>query len=235
MYYFTSGHGHNSGMLLSRVWMDVVGKPYDNLLVTGTFFEKRALRLVREWYFKASWYDIYDILQYLLSSSPHKRERDEANALLRREGSAYRFIGSVMAPITNDEELAEVDAAIQHSGPFHLASEHIEQAVTLLSDLDNPDVRNAIKESISAVESAVTVASGDKKADIEKGLRKLKLHSQLAQAWINMYNWTSDEEGLRHAMKEPPHVRLAEARCMVVACSAFVNYLIARNTEGNTP
>ena len=32
--------------------------------------------------------------------------------------------------------------------------------------------------------------------------------------------------------KETPQVGLAEARYMVVACSAFVNYLIARDARG---
>ena len=105
------------------------------------------------------------------------------------------------------------------------------QAVDHLSDRGNPDARNVIKESISAVESAVKVASEDPKADIEKGSKELGLHSQLEQAWKNMYNWTSDEGGVRHGKEEISQVGLPEARYMVVASSAFVNYLIAKHAE----
>ena len=49
-----------------------------------------------------------------------------------------------------------------------------------------------------------------------------------------MYNWTSDEDGVRHGIKEAPQVGLPEARYMVVACSAFVNYLVANSSEGNS-
>ena len=48
-----------------------------------------------------------------------------------------------------------------------------------------------------------------------------------------MFNWTSDEDGVRHGTKGTPQVGLSEARYMVVACSAFVNYLAVKGTEGN--
>ena len=203
----------------------MAGEPYDQLLEDGEFETDEARSLVREWYFDASWHEVYHILEHVVSNSPIERQLDLANTLLNKEGSAYRFVDSVLVPITNDEELAAIEAALQHSGPFDVASQHIKQAVTLLSDLDNPDARNAIKESISAVESAVGVASGDQKTGLAKALQKLGLHPQLERAWNNMYNWTSEEDGVRHAMKEMPQVGLAEARYMVVACSAFCELL----------
>ena len=100
--------------------------------------------------------------------------------------------------------LDSFQVSAQLSDPFHGASQHITQAVALLSDRSMSDFRNAIKESISAVESAVQAAAGDPKVDIEKGLQKLGLHHQLKQAWSNMYNWTSDEDGVRHGIKGAP-------------------------------
>ena len=137
-----------------------------------------------------------------------------------------------LSPITSEEELEAIESAAQLPDPFHGASEHIAQAVTLLSNRSTPDFRNAIKESISAVESAVRVAVGDEGVDIDKGLEKLALHNQLGQAWKNMFNWTSDEDGVRHGTRGTPQVGLSEARYMVVTCSAFVNYLAVKSTEG---
>ena len=170
-------------------------------------------------------------MEHLLSNISFKRHQDAANAILSREGAAYRFIGGVIAPITNHEELTEIESVLRCTGPFDVASQHIQRAVTLLSDRDEPDARNAIKESISAVESSVGIAVDDPKVGIVKGIRKLGIRPQLEQAWINMYNWTSDEDGVRHGAKDMPQVGLAEARYMVVACSAFVNYLIARESD----
>ncbi len=225
-HYFHEGALRNNRALdlLFPLWTDVAGERSDELSSGDEFFAYRALANFRSWYFAASWNEVYDALEYLLRERRSRQEISDANAMLSREGSAYRFVGDVIVPITNDEELAVVEAGIQHSGSFDGASQHIAQAVTLLSNRDNPDVRNAIKESISAVESAVRAASGDPKVDFKKGLQKLEGHHQLKQAWTNMYNWTSDESGIRHGIKETPQVGLPEARYMVVARSAFVNY-----------
>ena len=210
---------------MKEAWTAVIGGRVDDLSS-----DYHAKDQIRTWYFGAAWHEIYDLLQHLVRVSIYKRrDADDANDILSREGSAYRFIGGVIAPITNDEELGEIEGVLHHTSPFDVASQHMKQALTLLSNRDNPDARNAIKEAISAVESAVKVASGDPKADIEKGLKKLGLHSQLEQAWKNMYNWTSNEGGLRHGNAEMSQVGLAEARYMVVACSAFVNYLVAKD------
>ena len=229
--HFDNQNNNYSESFLGNVWTDVVGGRYDNLFYMGNFNSVTAKKKIREWYFNASWYEVYDVLEYVLSKSPYAHEKDDANAILRREGAAYTFIDGVIAPITNDEELAEVEDALQHTGQFDAASQHIKQAVEHLGDRGNPDPRNVIKESISAVESAIKVASGNPNADIEKGLKKLGLHSQLEQAWKNMYNWTSDEGGVRHGKEEISQVGLAEARYMVVASSAFVNYLISKSSE----
>ena len=136
-------------------------------------------------------------------------------------------------PLTDSTELAEVDSALRHIGAFHPASQHITQALSLLGDRDNPDFRNAIKEAISAVESSVSTMFDTPRDDIAKGLAKLDGHPQLKQAWKNMYRWTSDEQGIRHSMADDPNIGLDEARYMVVICSAFVNYLVAKHAEGS--
>ena len=214
---------------MKEAWTAVIGGTIDDL--TSGY---HALVQIRTWYFNAAWHEVYDVLQHLVRISINKRiDTGDANDMLRREGSAYRFIGGVIAPLTNDDELAEVEVVLHHTGPFGVASQHIKQAVTLMSDRDNPDARNAIKESISAVESAIKVALGDQSADIKEGAKKLGVHHQLAQGWSNLYNWTSNEGGLRHGNAEMSQVGLAEARYMAVACSAFVNYLIAKHAEGD--
>ena len=211
--------------LMRSAWIEVLGRPFDDLLGAD---DRRDYS--RSWYFEATWNEVYDVLEHILREYSDKEDISETNAILSREGSAYRFVGDKIAPITADEELAEVEAVVYLSGPFHGASQHIRQAVTLLSHRDNPDFRNAIKESISAVETAVQVAVGDPNVDIKKGLQKLEGHHQLRQAWKNMFNWTSDEGGVRHSMTEEPNVGLPEARYMVVACSAFVNYLVVKSS-----
>ena len=232
--YFAHGNEDYAGQHLGSVWTNIAGNRYDELLYWGSFNIVTAQEKIRKWYFEANWYEVYNLLEHLLQKTPFEGDRDDANAMLRREGSAYRFIGGVIAPITNEEELTEVEGALQHASPFDVASQHMKQALTLLSNRDNPDARNAIKESISAVESAIKSALGDQSAGIKEGAKKLGVHHQLAQGWSNLYNWTSDEGGVRHGKEEISQVGLPEARYMVVASSAFVNYLIAKHAEGDS-
>ena len=223
--------------LVRSVWTEVVGGRSDALPskhdLWGDVTSGPAVDFLRTWFLEASWNEVYDVLEHLLRKHPVEQNTSDANAMLSREGSAYRFSGSGIVPITSEEELDAIESAAQLPDPFHGASQHVAQAVALLSNRTAPDFRNAIKESISAVESAVRVAVGDEGVDIDKGLEKLALHNQLGQAWKNMFNWTSDEDGVRHGTKGTPQVGLSEARYMVVACSAFVNYLAVKGTEGN--
>jgi hypothetical protein len=40
-----------------------------------------------------------------------------------------------------------------------------------------------------------------------------------------MYGYTSDAEGIRHALMDEPTLESEDAKFMLVSCSAFVNYL----------
>ena len=210
---------------ICSVWTEVLGRRADEL--SGNQFS--ALKALREWYLRAPWNEVYDVFEHLITKYSSRDAISSGNAMLVREGSGYRFISGVLVPVTNDIELTSVEAASAHIGSFKGASQHIVQAVRHLGDRDNPDYRNAIKESISAIESAVEVATGQ--ADFRKGVQKLGMHSQLGQALVNLYQWASDEEGIRHAMTEDSRVGIAEARCIVVTSSALVNYLLSRHAE----
>jgi hypothetical protein len=52
-------------------------------------------------------------------------------------------------------------------------SEHLNTAIGFLSDRKNPDYRNSIKESISAVESLMKILAGVKSATLLEGLKRV--------------------------------------------------------------
>ena len=110
-----------------------------------------------------------------------------------------------------------------------MVSTHIRLALEKLSDRSKPDYRNSIKESISAVEAACKLISGDDKATLTPALRKISgLHPALIQAFEKLYGYTCDAEGIRHALTEEENLDQNDAKYMLIACSAFVNYLIAK-------
>ena len=54
--------------------------------------------------------------------------------------------------------------------------------------------------------------------------------------FVQLYGYTSDEDGIRHAiLNDDAVVGLDEAKFFLVACSAFVNFLIAKAESAELP
>ncbi len=113
-----------------------------------------AINILRVHFYKAPWFSVYDLLEFVLAQVPADQGdalRKEWNLMLERENSGYRIVNARVVEITNENELAEVVSAT--ALPIEGASHHIATAIALLSDRKNPDYRNSIKESISAIET----------------------------------------------------------------------------------
>lgn len=163
----------------------------------------------------------YDLIDY----------KAEINELFQREYVGYRFIEGEITPISDDIEVAEIEKSLDIE--FQGCKSHIKKALGFLSDRENPDYKNSIKESISAVESICQIIAQNSKATLGEALKKLedhgvKIHEAMKKSFSSLYGYTSDEGGIRHCegMFES-NVTFEEAKFMLVSCSAFVNYLIA--------
>ena len=80
--------------------------------------------------------------------------------------------------------------------------------------------------------------TGKPNATLSDGLKYLErsgapVHSALTKGWTLIYGWSSDAEGIRHALADEPNVGLREALYMLVSCSAFVSYLIGTEVDGS--
>lgn len=160
---------------------------------------------------------------------------DELNDLFETEFVGYRFIGGKITPISDENEVKSIQETllVVNEG----AKEHIQKALSFLSDRDNPDYKNSIKESISAVESVCQIITGDDKATLGEALKKLEgkglhLHTAMRKAFSALYGYTSDQGGIRHAEGMfASDVSFEEAKYMLVSCCAFVNFLIAEEAK----
>ena len=105
----------------------------------------------------------------------------------------------------------------------------------LLSDKTNPDYRNSIKESISAVESFCCILAKDSKATLGRALKVIEkehsLHAALKNSFRSLYGYTSDADGIRHALLDEDNLKQEDAIFMLVSCSSFINYLIKKTTK----
>jgi hypothetical protein len=57
---------------------------------------------------------------------------------------------------------------------------------------------------------------------------KIPIHPALEQGLLKIYGYTSDGDGIRHALTEEPNLDQEDAQFMMIVSSAFVNYLIAK-------
>ena len=217
--------------LCKSLWFDFFKLPLDSLS-----WECETVYMgLRNYYYKFEWYEVYDFIQFVAQNyDGYKFDRDgfvrQCNKALERELSAYRFIDLQIAPITEHEQLKEVEQALgKMNTPIRA---HLKRALELLSDRKSPDYRNSIKESISAVESLVVKTNGGKKGTLGQLIKILEssigLHPALGKAFSNLYGYTSDEDGIRHAIFELKDIKFEDAKYFLVICSAFINYIEAK-------
>ena len=198
---------------------------------------RQAKSEIKDYFFSAEWSGVYDFLEFTLANyvldsyrSDTKEQLVEfCNSILEREMAGYRLVNDLVTPITSNAEAEAIEEAIQDSADRATIGEHLNRALQLLSDRDNPDYRNSIKESISAVESACRAHAGDDAESLNLSLQSLSekwdVHPAFRQGIEKLYGWTSDEDGIRHALMDRNDVAFEEAKFMLVACSGFVNYL----------
>lgn len=195
---------------------------------------------IKEYYYHAKWNKAYDYLEYYLRLA-QQYEFDYycfiepwINAVLKKHNSAYRIIEGKFAPITNEQELAEISEAA-NTGQSAIDN-HIKKAIALFSDKENRDYTNVIKEAISAVEAAAKLVLKTDKATLGKALNELdrsgKIQPQLKSAIESLYAYTNNPDvGARHSAKSDARFKpdFAEAKFMLVTCSAIVNYLLQKH------
>ena len=192
------------------------------------------IQFIREWYYNAEWYEVFDLIEWISefdSNTTHKDIAFAFNSELEKEMSAYRIIDKRIVQITDESEIREIETAIEDTKKTKMSpiSEHLQSALEKLADRKNPDFRNSIKESISAVEAIANIISGKQGASLGDALKiieqKIGLHPALKKGFSAIYGYTSDEGGIRHALTEENNIPFEDAKYMLVSCAAFINYL----------
>lgn len=223
----------------SALWHDHFKRPTDEIPDSVT----RTIEGIRTYFFARDWYEVYDFVEFVAHRSIWTSSSNaikDFNEVLAEELSAYRFVAGKLVPISSEQEKSAIERAVsQTSHPYSTTSEHLRQAIDLLGRKPTPDYRNSIKESISAVEALCATITGEPKATLGQALKiidnQAKLHGALRSAFEKLYGYTSDANGIRHALMEGSKLEQEDAIFMLVACSAFVSYVIAKQSHQNPP
>ncbi len=222
--------------LCQKLWVDYFKAPIDTLDST---WNRTHLR-IRTYFYDCEWYEVYDIVEFVASNYEHYRTSSlfiaNCNSVLEREKSAFRFVGGRITEITSKEEIAEIEEVLESSF-LRPVTNHLGRALELLTDRKSPDYRNSIKESVSAVEAICNLVGGSSSATLGQALKELDkgsavdMHPALRGAFDKLYGYTSDADGIRHALLTESNLQFEDAKFMLVSCSAFVNYVKAKSAK----
>ena len=221
--------GRSVGPPIAR--SEIISKIFDGFFRKDASVYRRADELRRKFY-DLEWDEVYSFVEFILKIFTSTGDfQNRLNRVLEEEFAGYRLVSDKITPITNDLEIDEVEKA-QHTG-IAAIDKHVKSAILLLSDRGNPDPSNATKEAISAVEALCKKITGDNEATLGQALHKIQsddpkpIDPHLEKAIQNLYKFSNDSSGVRHAHAEgKTQVGFDEAKFMVVACSAIVNYLV---------
>ena len=211
-------------LLIKKIWFNFFNKDLDS--IPDNFqYRDGSYSQIKEYFFDCEWNKVYDFLEFLAEDDLFNAEVvDWINSTLESYNSAYRFVDNSIVEITDKNEIQAIEDALSH--PEKAVREHLNSALNKLSDKENPDYRNSIKESISAVEAACRILTDNKSATLGDALKKVNnLHPSMKQAFGKLYGYTSDASGVRHSLLDEATITYADAKFMLVTCSAFVSYL----------
>ena len=155
---------------------------------------------------------------------------------------AIRIINGLttIVPCFSEESGAATQQAIEtieQQGPAG-AKTHLHDAVEAINEKRYAD---AVRESIHAVESVARTIDPNASKTLGPALTSLEAagvlnHPSLREGFKRLYGYTSDKQGIRHALLEEgaADVDLDDAVFMFSACASFAAYLVNRNKQLTT-
>ncbi|MCM0752939.1 hypothetical protein DEA98_22920 [Brucella pseudogrignonensis] len=180
--------------------------------------------------------NLFDLIEFLLRHPKCRTVfKDELIGAFVTARSAYRVIDSQIVAIGSNEQAVAFEVAIKdaENGDALSARTHLVASAVCLR---NGDWAGSVRESIHAVESAAIRLSPDA-TTLGVALAKLQssgqVHKGLRTAFSALYGYTSNAEGVRHALvfDEEAKVDETDALFMLGACASFVSYLLARSAS----
>ena len=244
------------------IWTDFFKESQDVLYHT-TFLTQHGM--IRHAFFKLAWFNVYDLIEFICCLADKFKKHDgsfirsnkillpseytfyssdrihfkqftkKCNEILEKEVSAWRVVGGKICKITSEAETNAVETAMQ--SPIEGVGQHVTNAIVLLYDRESPDYKNAMKESISAVELICAKITKQNAPILSKALDKMEkdstvnIHPALKVAFEKLYGYTSSGSGIRHAKINDDEITFELAQFFLIACSAFTNYLIVLATK----
>ncbi len=145
---------------------------------------------------------------------------------------------TIVPAVTAEEGIAVIESLqTLRQGGLVSSATHLRKASECINQ---NDWAGSIRESIHAVESVARQIAPDKTDTLTQALgsinKRTPLHSELKKGLQALYWFTSDEQGVRHALldREKASVGMDEAVFMLGACASFASYLCRKHKAGES-
>lgn len=220
----------NRNKALEYLWDRFFKEDVDSLEINYQF-DSRNYRIdqIKSKFFLSEWHKVYDFLEFLLSIDNDYRSDFIAtiNKVFIDEKVPYKIINNCVTPLVSGEEAREVKIAMDNK--YSAVSGHIKKALELYKKRPVADYKNSIKESISSIEALARIILEKPSGTLGSLVQKLDIHPTFKKAIKELYGWTSDEGGIRHAENgKQLKADAPEARFMLIECSALTNYIMSK-------
>lgn len=222
---------------IARFYCAIIEDVYCEIISYDDCFDEIATVLIAETMKNGDYDDVLTLIGFFAIKFEEyfsENVTEIFNNIFEKEYVGYRFVNNEITSISDQIEIDEIEQAVKSE--FEQVNEHLRKALGFLSDRNAPDYENSIKESMLAVE-CICCQIAEKKSYLSGALKKLKeqglkIHGSLESAFSKLYGYTSDGKAIRHAGEiGGADSTFEEAKFMVVACSAFVNYIIGNKAK----
>ena len=241
LYHFV--YSESNGSHVCGNWLTVVTylhvSHYEQALDEFSEFLEDFVNFYKRNFMYDPFHKVFDLLLAIMRHRACPQEFKRAVATVFGE-SRLAYVVDTSNPVTiypaatEDEGEAVLQAAAElNNAGLEGAVSHLKQASDCINQNDYP---GAVRESIHAVESTARHFDPNAKT-LGPALRSLKkeggLHPALEQAFSNLYGFSSDEQGIRHALIDTPRANVGqdEAVFMLGACASFSSYLARKHQQ----
>lgn len=239
-YYY---YERNSSMylIISEYTIKVLHWPHDHI----KHEHHEHQELLREKIIEKNYDQVLTLVEFILRHNhcPQQLKEELVNAF-KEVPLAYtvQTINGLptVVPRSSEESSAATQQAIEtieQKGPAG-AKTHLHDAVEAINEKRYAD---AVRESIHAVESVARTIDPNASKALGPALTSLEKagvlnHRALQEAFSKLYGYTSDENGIRHALLDggTADVNLDDAVFMFGACASFAAYLVNRHKQLTT-
>ena len=202
---------------------------------------RRIYRELREYITKRPFFKVFDLILFMARHRrcPRSFVHDMKDVFVLQRLAYAVDVGpppTILPAATPEEGDAVIDTlrTLRQAG-LEGSAAHLRKAAACVN---RGDWAGSVRESIHAVESVARQLDPGAATTLGPALSALEkrgvLHPALKEAFSKLYGYTSDEQGVRHALLDRANAQVGqdEAVFMLGACASFASYLWRRHAAG---